>query len=112
LSPISKGEVPLDTYHIDHLGQLSSIKKSYNHVFLIVDAFSKFVWLYATKTTYAAEVLSILKKQSIIFGNPRRIISDRGAAFTSNDFQSYCREKNIEHVLITTEMSRSNGQIE
>jgi hypothetical protein len=43
LSTISKGEVPLDTYHIDHLGPLPSTKKSYNHVFLVVDAFSKFV---------------------------------------------------------------------
>jgi transposase InsO family protein len=68
------------------------------------------VWLYATKTTNAAEVLSILKKQSIIFGNPPRIISDRGAAFTSNDFKNYCKEENIEHVLIT--IPRSNGQVE
>jgi len=106
LRTISKGEVPLDTYHIDHLGPLPSTKKSYNHVFLIVDAFSKFVWLYATKTTSAAEVLGVLRKQSVVFGNPRRIISDRGAAFTSNDFQSYCREENIEHVLITTGVPR------
>jgi len=28
LSPISKGEMPLDTYHIDHLGPLPS-KKSF-----------------------------------------------------------------------------------
>jgi transposase InsO family protein len=70
------------------------------------------VWLYVTKTTNAAKVLRILKKQTIIFGNPRRIISDRGAAFTSNNFQSYSREENIEHVLITTRMPRSNGQVE
>jgi len=104
--------VPLDTYHINHLGPLPSTKKSYNHVFMVVDAFSKFVWLYATKTTNAAEVLSILKKQSIIFGNPHRIILDRGAAFTSNDFKNYCGEENIEHVLITTGIPRSNDQVE
>ncbi|KAH0948734.1 hypothetical protein HN011_011398, partial [Eciton burchellii] len=72
------------------------------------DAFSKFVWLYAMKTTKAAEVLSILKKQSIIFGNPHRIISDRCAVFMWNDFQSYCREEDIDHVLITTGMPRFN----
>lgn len=71
LNSIAKGEVPLDTYHIDHLGPLFSTKKRYKHIFLIVDAFSKFMWLYATKTTSTAEVLNILKKQSIIFGNHR-----------------------------------------
>jgi len=71
------------------------------------------MWLYATKITHEEGVLDIQKKQSIIiFGNPRRIISDRGVAFASNDFQSYCREENIEHVLITTGMPRSNGQVE
>lgn len=112
LNSIAKGEVPLDTYHIDHLGPLPSTKKSYNHIFLIVDAFSKFVWLYATRSTNTVEVLNILKKQSIIFGNPRRIILDRGTAFTPNDFQGYCKEEHIEHVLITTGIPRANGQAE
>lgn len=53
-----------------------------------------------------------LRKQSVIFGNPRRIISDRGTAFTSGEFKSYCTEERIEHVTITTGMSRSNGQVE
>jgi len=54
-NPIAKGEIPLDTYHIDHLGSLPSTKKSYNHIFLVIDAFSKFTWLYSTKTTGTAE---------------------------------------------------------
>lgn len=101
LNPIDKGEIPLDTYHIDHLGPLAT-KKSYRHVLVVVDGFSKFTWLYATKSTTMAEVLARLEKQAAIFGNPRRIISDRGTAFTSNDFEDYCRRENIQHVLTTT----------
>jgi len=112
LNPIAKGEIPLDTYHIDHLGPLPSTKKSYNHIFLVIDSFSKFTWLYSTKTTSTAEVINILRKQSVVFGNPRRIISDRGTAFTSNDFRNYCKEENIEHVLTTTGIPRANGQAE
>lgn len=112
LNPIEKGTVPLDTFHIDHLGPLPSTKKSYNHIFVIVDAFSKFIWLYATKSTGAAEVVNRLKKQSSIFGNPRRIISDRGSAFTSREFEEYCQMENVQHVLTTTGIPRSNGQVE
>lgn len=112
LNPIEKGEVPLDTYHIDHLGPLPSTKKNYKHIFVVVDAFSKFVWLYATKTTSTSEVLDKLRKQASIFGNPRRIISDRGTAFTSNDFSEYCAGENVEHVLCTTGVPRANGQVE
>lgn len=112
LNPIAKGEVPLDTYHIDHLGPLPSTKKNYRHIFVVIDGFSKFVWLYTTKTTSTSEVLDKLRKQALIFGNPRRIISDRGTAFISNDFSEYCASENIEHVLITTGVPRANGQVE
>jgi hypothetical protein len=46
------------------------------------------------------------------FGNPKRIISDRGSAFTSNDFSSYCSDENIEHITTTTGTPRANGQVE
>jgi len=112
LHTIEKGDLPLDCYHIDHLGPLPSTKKNYKHIFVVVDAFSKFVWFYATKSTGTAEVIARLKTQSAVFGNPRRIISDRGTAFTANDFEEYCRREGIEHVLITTGVPRANGQAE
>lgn len=112
LSPIEKGCTPLDTLHIDHLGPLPSTAKSYRHVLVVVDAFSKFTWLYATKTTSTAEVLTHLRKQAAIFCNPRRMVSDRGTAFTSKDFKEYCEAEDIEHQLITTGLPRGNGQVE
>ena len=50
--------------------------------------------------------------QQRVFGNPARIISDRGSAFTSADFKEYCNKESIEHVLITTGVPRGNGQVE
>lgn len=48
LHSIEKGETPPDTFYIDHMDPLVSTKKSYNHIFLVIDAFTKFAWLYAT----------------------------------------------------------------
>lgn len=112
LHPIEKKAVPLDTYHVDHLGSMPSTRKSYNHIFVVVDAFTKFTWLYPTKTTTADETIAKLKLQATTFGNPRRIISDRGAAFTSNVFKEYCQAEDIEHTKITTGVPRANGQVE
>ena len=53
-----------------------------------------------------------LNRQSAIFGNPERIISDRGTAFTSNKFREYCKEQGINHLLISTGVPRGNGQVE
>jgi transposase InsO family protein len=111
-STIDKGKVPLDTYHIDHLGPLASTRKNYKHIFVVIDSFSKFTWLYAVKSTNSAEVIDRFKKQAAVFGNPRRIISDRGTAFTSGDFREYCKYENIQHVLTTTGIPRANGQVE
>jgi len=112
LHSIPKGDSPLDTYHIDYLGPIPSTKKSYVHLLVIVDGFTKFVWLYPTRSVTAAEAISRLTKQAAVFGNPRRIISDRSTAFTSNDFKHYCDSAKIEHILITTGVPRSNGQVE
>ena len=98
LNTIDKGELPFDIYHVDHIGSLPSTKK----IFLVVDAFTKFVWLYPTKSTGSAEVISRLEKQSVCFGNSRRIISDRGTAFTAGAFEDYCNKEGTEHVRTTT----------
>ncbi|GBP07722.1 hypothetical protein EVAR_72478_1 [Eumeta japonica] len=112
LAPIDKGDEPLGTYHVDHVGPMTATKKQYNYILVVVDAFSKFVWLYPTKDTGTDAVLDRLQKQSAVFGNPRRIITDRGAAFTSRAFEQYCEEEGIQHLLITTGVPRGNGQVE
>jgi transposase InsO family protein len=112
LHPIYKDDIPLYTYHIDHLGPLESTHKNYKYVLAIIDGFTKFVWIYPTKTTTSAEVISKLEVQKNTFGNPVQIISDRGTTFSSKEFQEYCTSEGIKHHLITTGLPRANGQVE
>lgn len=112
LSPINKEDQPLGTYHLDHVGPMELTKKKYNHILVVVDAFSKFTWLYPSKNTASDFVVECLKKQSSVFGNPKRIISDRGTAFTSHLFKEYCESEGIQHLLIATGVPRGNGQVE
>ncbi|XP_047027973.1 uncharacterized protein K02A2.6-like [Helicoverpa zea] len=112
LNPIEKGDTPLHTLHIDHIGPLTETRKQYNYILTVVDGFTKFVWLFPTKSTTTQEVLRKLEIHQQVFGNPARIISDRGTAFTSNDFAEYCKQEGIEHVKITTGVPRGNGQVE
>ncbi|GFV10124.1 retrovirus-related Pol polyprotein from transposon 17.6 [Trichonephila clavipes] len=112
MNPISKESIPLSTYHVDFIGPLPSTNKSYQHIFTVVDAFTKFTWLYPVKTVSAESALEKLKQQQKTFGNPIRIISDRGSAFTSKLFNDYCDEENIQHLQIVTGVPRGNGQVE
>jgi len=87
-------------------------KKMYNHKLVIVDAFSKYVWLYPTRSTGVEEVHNCLGRQAVNFSNPFRIVSDRGAAFTSNLFREYCEKHQIRNLFIATGVPRGNSEVE
>lgn len=93
LNPIPKGETLLHTLHIDHVGKLPSTNKNYKHLFVVVDAFTKYTWVFATKSTSTGEVLEKLKILQQHFGSPYRIISDQGTAFTSHEFKEFCNKE-------------------
>ncbi|GFX92303.1 retrovirus-related Pol polyprotein from transposon 17.6 [Trichonephila clavipes] len=71
-----------------------------------------FTWLYPVKTVSAENAIEKLKQQQKNFGNPIRIIPDRGSAFTSKLFNYYCDEENIQHLQIATGVPRGNRQVE
>lgn len=112
LHPLFKESEPLHTYHMDHVGPLDSTHKDYNHILVVIDAFTKFTWLYPVKTTRAAEVIAKMELQKTNFGNPVQVITDRGPCFTSREFEGYCEEEGIKHILVTTGLPRANGQVE
>lgn len=73
LHAIDKGDKPVDTYHIDHVGQMIATCKMYKHIFAVIDAFTKITWIFPTKTTNTKEALDKLRLLQQNFGNPRHI---------------------------------------
>ncbi|GFT33556.1 transposon Tf2-6 polyprotein [Trichonephila clavipes] len=61
LNPIPKDETPLHTYHVDFIGPLESTNKIYQHILMVIDAFTKFSWLYPVKNISADSVLDKLR---------------------------------------------------
>lgn len=112
LHSIPKGNVPLHTLHIDHLGPLDKQCLAKKYVFLVVDAFSKYVKLYATKTTATSEAVKALCDYFNNYSKPRVIVSDRGSCFTSQEFADFVNNQVIKHILIATGSPQSNGQVE
>jgi hypothetical protein len=71
------------------------------------------VWLHPTKSTDVDGVISKLKIPTVTFGNPTRIIYDRGPAFSSKDFHNSCTSEHVQHISVTTDLPfRANGQVE
>lgn len=111
LHGIPKGKVPFDTVHIDHCGPFEKTGKGHRHVLVIVDAFTKFVRLYACKSTTSKESIGYLGEYFRSYSRPRRIISDRGTAFTSDEFKKFVNAESIAHILIAVGTPRANGQV-
>ena len=109
---IPKLPVPFDTIHIDHLGPLPSVTSKKKHILVVVDSFTKFTKLYPVVTTNTKESCVAMQNYIDNYSRPRRIISDRGTAFSSNDCQKFCEERNIEHIMNATASPQANGQVE
>ena len=102
----------MDTIHIDHVGPFSKSTRGNSYLLVIVDAFSKFVVAKPSRSLRSGEVIDHLKEVFGTFGVPRRIVSDRGLAFTSKQFKQFMCDKGIIHVLTAIATPRANGQVE
>lgn len=112
LNPIEKVSQPFDTIHLDHVGPFVKSTRGNNYILVIIDAFTRFIYLRAVRNTKTSSTLKVMREYLGIFGVPRRIISDRGTSFTSDSFKAFIIEKGIKHVLNSVATPRANGQVE
>lgn len=93
--------------HIDYAGPIDDY-----FFLLIVDAYSKWPEIFATKTTTAAATIKFIEETFSRFGNPEVIVSDNGTQFVSNQFQNFCKSLGINHIKTAPYHPQSNGQAE
>lgn len=112
LSSYPSPTVPMDTIHIDHFGPLQETPQRYKHILVIVDAFTRFTWLRAVKSTTSRETIEHLRNIFTEYGNPTTIVSDRGTAFTSKEFAAFTTDTLIKHRQIAVAAPWANGLVE
>lgn len=112
LHPIPLGRRPFETVHMDHVGPFVTSRDGNKYILVLVDNFTKFVVLYAVRSTSAEALLASVKKFVQAYGLPRRFITDRGTCYTSGAFENYCVEQGIRLVLTSSRHPQANGQVE
>lgn len=103
---------PFETIHVDHYGPLDKTKRGLKYIFMVIDAFTKYVVMYPVKSTATKELISSLMQYFRHFGYCKRIISDRGSSLTFHEFSDLLTELKITHVKVASATPRANGQIE
>lgn len=109
---IPKGNLPFDTLHVDHLGPIDKRRLLKQHLLVTVDSFTKFIKLYAIKTTSSKETINYLRQCFEHYSRPETIVTDRDSCFTSTEFESFLKDQGIKHVKVTTGSPQANGQVE
>lgn len=90
LYPIEKIAIPFDTLHIDHLGPFVKSKRKNSDFIVVVEAFTKFVFMKAVQSTKVGPLLTFLKSIVETFRVPKRLVTDRGSCYTCQQFKEYC----------------------
>lgn len=112
LHPIPPTSRPFERIHADNLGPFVKSSRGYLHILVIIDSFSRFVCLYALKSTKAAAVIPCMEDLILKYGVPKTLVTDRGTCFTAKGFEDYCSTKGINHVLNSPRHPQGNGMVE
>lgn len=112
LHPLSKGDRPFHSVHIDHLGPFVTTATNNKYAVALICGFSKYVIIKAVTDSSADEMVQFLREATAHYGRPERIISDRGAAYTPQMFKEFCTSLQIGHLKIATATPRGSGQVE
>ena len=70
-----------EVLHLDYIGPLTKDAHGNEYVLVIIDAFSRWVELFPTKSTTAVETASVMLNHIGRFGSPEVIHTDQGPAF-------------------------------
>jgi len=86
--------------YVDFLGPYPRSRSGHVGIFIVLDHYSKFVFLKAIKKQ-TAEIITRYMEQDLFhtFGVPQTIISDNGSQFKSDIFQEFLRKWKIARTL-------------
>lgn len=103
---------PFQVVHADHFGPITKSSQGFLHILLVLDAHSRFTWLFPTKSTSSEEAIKHLSYLFTMCGNPSTFVSDRGTSFSSKEFAVFLKERQIYHRQIAVAAPWANGLVE
>lgn len=96
--------------HCDHFDSLTE-SEGHKHILLLINAFTRFTWLFPVKSAGSKDVIKNFGKVFDIFGNSS-LISDGETTFTSREFSEFIDPRNTSHRLVAVAASWANGLVE
>ena len=100
-------EKPWSRLHVDH-----AINFLGSNWLVLTDTYSKYPCIHPTQAVTAIATMDLLEQDFARFGYPRTLVTDNATAFTSEEFQSWCKERGITHLTGAPYHPTTNGAAE
>lgn len=100
-------EKPWSRLHLDHA--INFMGKDW---LVITDAYSKYPCIHPTTSTSSRATLDLLEEDFALFGYPHTLVTDNATTFTSEEFQSWCKQRGITHLSGAPYHPATNGAAE
>ncbi|UYV63205.1 hypothetical protein LAZ67_2003444 [Cordylochernes scorpioides] len=111
LGQIPPPQQPFDLISIDTIAGFSKYGHSKTYLHVIVDHLTRYAWTFPSKSTSTLTYIQTLKTV-LQQGSPKRLLSDRAPAFTSEKFRKFLIMHGIQPLLTTSNNPQANGLIE
>ncbi|UYV82733.1 hypothetical protein LAZ67_22000691 [Cordylochernes scorpioides] len=102
---------PFDLLSIDTVSGFAKYGNSKTHLHVIVDHMTRYAWVFPSKSTSTLTYIQAIKKV-LVYGSPKRLLSDRATSFTSEKFRRFLIAHGIQPLNTTSNNPQANGLCE
>lgn len=110
-NPLKRRDLPSEPWvdiAIDLMGPLPSG----DYILVVVDYYTRYKEVKTCRTITSSEIIGMLKDIFSRLGNPVSLTADNGRQFSSEDFKSFCVERNIRLYNTIPYWPQQNGEVE
>lgn len=111
LEQLPPAHEPFDVVSIDTVGGLNYYESTKKYLHIVIDHATRYIWTFPSKSVTTDTYINCLK-QIFQIQLPKKLLSDRNAAFTSSKFKHFLRNHNVSQLLTSAHRPQTNGTVE
>ncbi|XP_046868583.1 uncharacterized protein K02A2.6-like [Drosophila willistoni] len=101
---------PIQKLYLDFLGKYPRSRKSNAYILIVLDHFTKFVWLKTMPKATSAATIKFLREELFnTFGVPEIVHTDNGKQFTTKEFEEMVSHFGITHTRTAAYSPQANA---
>lgn len=89
---------PMEKFYVDYVGQLVRSKSGFAFILVVMDAFTRFIWLQPVRQATARNSIQELKKIFQCNSFPKLVVTDNAKCFDCEEFKSYLASVGIQRI--------------